>query len=94
MAVKTKAELLEAIRGVVGESTDDSALAIIEDVSDSIDSLEANSGTDWKTKYEQNDAAWRQRYKDRFFAASDSVVDADDPDDERPLTFEALFKEE
>jgi hypothetical protein len=94
MAVKTKAELLEAIRRVVGESTDDSALAIIEDVSDSIDSLEANSGADWKAKYEQNDAAWRQKYKDRFFAASDPDDDAGDSDDEHPLTFEALFKEE
>lgn len=93
MAVKTKAELLEAIRGVVGESTDDSALSIIEDVSDSFDSLEAESGTDWKQKYEQNDATWRQKYRDRFFSAA-SDEDEDDDDNERPLTFESLFKEE
>lgn len=94
MAVKTKAELLEAIRGVVGESTDDSALAIIEDVSDSFDSLEAESGADWKQKYEQNDATWRQKYRDRFFSAASDEDEDEDDDNERPLTFESLFKEE
>lgn len=94
MAVKTKAELLEAIRGVVGESTDDSALAIIEDVSDSFDSLEAESGTDWKQKYEQNDATWRQKYRDRFFSAASDEDEEDGYGNERPLTFESLFKEE
>lgn len=94
MAVKTKAELLEAIRGVVGESTDDSALSIIEDVSDSFDSLEAESGTDWKQKYEQNDATWRQKYRDRFFSAASDEDEDDDDYNERPLTFESLFKEE
>ena len=72
MAVQNKETLLEKLKDKIGEDTSDQAIALIEDVSDTIDDMNnrlTESG-DWKTKYEENDAAWQQKYKDRFFNSS------------------------
>lgn len=69
-----KGELLERLRAFIGDRTDDDALAIIEDVNDSI--VEPVDGEDWEQRYKENDAAWRERYKARFFDAIDEAVEA------------------
>lgn len=97
MAVKSKAEILELIKARVGDDTSDEALAIIEDVTDTLDDYEAriaDSG-DWKARYEQNDAEWRQKYKDRFFQpAADPDPEPEPEEVEEKTTFEDLFEEE
>lgn len=68
MAIRTRDELLNSVRGLLGDRTDDEALAALEDFTDTVGDYErrvAESG-DWKRKYDENDAAWRQRYRDRF----------------------------
>lgn len=93
MAIKSIDEIMGAIRARVGDDTSDEAIALVEDVSDTLNSL--STGEDWKKKYEDNDAEWRKKYRDRFFNP-DKPVDIDpepDPEPER-LTFEKLFKEE
>ena len=96
MAILTKEQLMESIRNRVGEDTSDEALASIENVNDTIESMTTDKNTDWKTKYEENDAAWRQKYKDRFFNSSSEDKDDDFEEEEKkePMTYEALFKEE
>ena len=97
MAVKSKAEILELIKSIVGDDTSDEALAIIEDVTDTLDDYEtriADSG-DWKARYEQNDAEWRKKYKERFFAPTEEPEEIDEPEEvEEKRTFEDLFKTE
>lgn len=96
MAVRTKEELLDTVKSRLGEDAGDDALAFIEDLTDTIDSLEAltKDATNWKQKYEDNDQEWRKKYRDRFFSATDEKDDSD-VDDQPPkkLTFEDLFKE-
>ena len=96
MSILTKEQLMESIRARVGDDTSDDALAFIENVNDTIEDFATNKNIDWKTKYEENDAAWRQKYKDRFFntPAEDEDDEPDVDNNEKPLTFEALFKEE
>ena len=67
--IKTKEEILTSIKAKLGEDTSDEALAIIEDVSDTLDDLTAKTTdtTDWKAKFEENDKAWRTKYSERFF---------------------------
>ena len=67
--VRTKEEILEHIKSKIGDSVDDKDLAMLEDISDTIDDLNSrvNEAGDWKTKYEENDKAWKQKYRDRFF---------------------------
>lgn len=96
MAILTKEQLMESIKNRVGEDTSDEALSFIENVNDTIESMTTDKNTDWKAKYEENDAAWRQKYKDRFFNTSseDEEDDYEEEEKKKPMTYEALFKEE
>ena len=100
MAVRTRDEILESLRARIGDSTDDETLAFIEDVTDTLSDYETrvSDSTNWRERYETNDAEWRQRYRDRFFGNPESeVVETDnvvETETERPMTFEDLFKEE
>lgn len=95
MAVKTTQELIDALKSSFGESPDDTQLALLEDVSDTFTDLNERSGEDWKTKYEENDKAWRKRYTDRFSGNADTEQDQDDDEPEpKLLTYESLFKTE
>ena len=100
--VRTKEEILNDIKGIIGESTDDTTIILLEDISDTFDDLEskATDTEDWKTKYEENDAEWRRKYTDRFFSAAPEDEETPDPDpadpgeDHTPMNFEDLFTEE
>lgn len=96
--VKTKEEILNSIKDILKDDTSDSALSLIEDLSDTLDNITASDETDWKTKYEENDAQWRQRYRDRFFSKpAQEEDDSDEPEPEEtnePKTFSDLFKGE
>jgi hypothetical protein len=95
MAVRTTQEIIDALKESFGESPDDTQLAMLEDVSDTFADLTEKSGEDWKTKYEENDKAWRKRYTDRFSGKADPVQDSDvDEPEPKPLTYESLFKTE
>lgn len=102
MAIRTNTELLEAIRERLGDDHTDEALALLEDIKDTMDNKDVLSaeGSLWKTKYEENDTAWRKKYHDRFFAPADNADDEDftpkkgqDGEGAEVLTFEKLFKE-
>lgn len=96
MAVRTTQEIIDALKSYFGESPDDTQLAMLEDVSDTFTDLNERSGEDWKTKYAENDKAWRKRYTDRFSGKADSEPEPteDDSDSPKPLTYESLFKTE
>lgn len=72
MAVRTRDEILAAIRTRLGDDTSDDVLTIIEDIDDTFTDYETRAGEDWKTKYEKLDAQWRKRYRDRFFQKADN----------------------
>ena len=96
MAVKTREEILEELRDRVGEQTDDKTIAFLEDVTDTLSDLEIKAkgdGTDWKSKYEENDSEWRKKYTERFYS-SDPNPDPNPPkpnDPVKPKTFAELF---
>lgn len=100
MAVLKKEELLNAIKEIVGDDTSDKTIAFIENVTDTIEDFETrtNDSEDWKTKYEQNDKAWREKYKDRFFGNKGDIKEdfeeKEEDEDETVKTFEDLFKTE
>lgn len=96
MAVKTREEILAEVKARVGEQTDDESIAFLEDVTDTLSDLETKAkgdGTDWKAKYEENDAEWRKKYTERFYS-SDPNPDHEPPkpdDAPKPKTFAELF---
>lgn len=94
MAVRTREELMEAIRGRVGDSDED--LAFIEDVTDTFSDLESRAAdqTEWKAKYEETEKEWRERYRARFFNEETPDPEPGDPDPEdhkTPTSYEELF---
>lgn len=96
MAVINKEEILEAIKTRVGEQTDDETISFLEDVSDTFTDLETRANSDgeyWKTKYEENDKSWRERYTNRFFSKEPEPEPKPDPEPEVKKTFSDLFKE-
>lgn len=99
MAVKTRDEILESFRTRLGENPDDESISFLEDVTDTLDDFEKRAngdGTDWKTKYEENDASWRKKYTERFFSGEPNPEPNPEPKpepDNTPRTFSDLFKE-
>lgn len=94
MAKLSKNELIEKVRKYVGDRTDDETIEIIEDISDSIDSSDAD---EWKQKFEENDKMWREKYISRFLEKKEDELDTptEHEDEEKEYnSFEDLFEEE
>lgn len=104
MAVLTKPEFFNAISDFIGDKSDDATIKFLDDMQDTYNALEKKvedaSGTDWQKKYEENDRAWRLRYKARWNNHYDGNPDEGNPDPERGaleraqhITIDDLFKE-
>ena len=102
--VRSKDEILASIRTRIGDDTSDEAIALVEDINDSFDDLSTRltEAGDWKTKYEENDKEWREKYTERFFTPSDdnpidkvvSETIKEVPDETRVYKYEDLFTTE
>ena len=99
MSVKTREEILESFKTRLGENPDDESISFLEDFTDTLDDFEKRAkgdGTDWKSKYEENDANWRKKYTERFFSNEPEPEPKPEPKpepDDTPRTFSDLFKE-
>lgn len=102
MAVKTKDEIISmfSIR-FSGESASDDDISFLEDITDTLNAMEENAkaNTEWKTKYKENDEAWRKRYTERFLGKPVNELEETFPADpeeiqDKPLKFEDLFTKE
>lgn len=92
MAVKTVDEIMAKVRERIGEDDSDEAIEFIEDISDTLESF--SNGEDWKTKYEENDKKWREKYRDRFFTSKEEVEEdeIEEPEEKEKKKFEDLFE--
>lgn len=93
MAIRSKEEILEAIKTHLGDDVSDGALNLMTDVADTFANFEANSNENWKNKYENNDKEWRRKYRDAFFSEKPAPIEDDEDDSEtvKPKRFEDLF---
>ena len=92
--------LLEELRNVIGDRTDDDALALIERVSElesqSIDDLK-NKITELEDQKRQLDEDWRKRYRDRFYEGEEKdeeqiEEEAGDEDESESIKIDDLFE--
>lgn len=99
MAVRTREEILEAIRSRIGEDTSDESISLLEDITDTMEDYETRVAdkTDWKNKYDELDATWRRKYIERFSGKSGEDIKNEQEeqikDDSEPRTFDELFTE-
>lgn len=94
MAKLSKDELIEKVKKYVGDRTDDETIEIIEDLSDSLDSSDAD---EWRQKFEENDKMWRDKYISRFLEKKEDEPDTPTEHEEEEKeynSFEDLFEEE
>lgn len=97
MAVKTREEILESLRGRFGDEPTDDDIAMLEDITDTFTDFEekTSDATNWKNKYEENDKAWKKKYSDRFFSkdggGNDNPCYSDESEDKPMKTFDDLF---
>lgn len=97
MAVKTREEILESLRGRFGDDPTDDDIAMLEDITDTFTDFEekTSDAINWKNKYEENDKAWKKKYSDRFFSkdgdGNDKPGDPDEPEDKPMKSFDDLF---
>ena len=109
MAVLGKEDFFSKLKTLIGDNDDDNSLSLIEDFTDTYESLTNNTNNnenweqkfkDMETKFNENDKAWRKKYKDRFFSNSNDNYGTNtnngdtgeeiDPDD---IKIDDLFKE-
>lgn len=99
MAVRTREEILEAIRSSIGEDTSDESISLLEDITDTMEDYETRVAdkTDWKNKYDELDATWRRKYIERFSGKTGEDIKNEQEeqikDDSEPRTFDELFTE-
>lgn len=96
MSIRTKEEILNAIKTKFSDDTSDETLSFIEDVSDTLEDFDKKvkgDGKDWKAEAEKIDAAWREKYKARFFSGSKEDDEEEEPEEKKSYKFEDLFKE-
>lgn len=99
MAVVEKESIMTRLNELIGDRTDDEAISIVEDVSDTIDSA---SGSGMITEEEadrrvaEKEAEWRKKYKERFFSGGTDEEGKKTPENkepEAPEKYEDLFEE-
>lgn len=101
MAIKTKEEILSAVRDKFPDDASDEVISLIEDISDTYTDLETKAkgdGVDWKAKAQEIDEDWRKKYRDRFFSGKKDDEDEVESDEENPdlkkYNYEDLFTKE
>lgn len=97
--IRTRDEILAEINERFSGDETDEVISFIEDVTDTLDDLTAKAAdsTNWEEKYNQLDADWRKRYKERFFTGEDQPEDKEEFEEdekEEKTTYEDLFKED
>ena len=88
--IRSIEEMLDIVRQRIGDSTEDSDIAFIEDISDTLNA--GNSEEVEKLKSENEEL--RKKYRDRFFEKK--VEEPEEPEEHEEsakMTFEDLFKE-
>lgn len=85
--VRSLKEIMDALDKVLGDNISDDALALIEDVNDTIiagnrdsDAYDEN-GKLWRDRYAEDMTAMKERFKKRFFSgAANSTVEVEEDD--------------
>lgn len=106
--VKTKDEILAAIAAITNNDTSDAAIALLEDVTDTLEAaasgLEAAARLteaeaaynemiqDWEQRYNVLDNEWREKYRARFYDAAHVEDEQEAAPEKEDITIDDLFE--
>lgn len=100
MAVLSRDDFFNRLNDYVGADNRDETISFVEDMTDTYNDLERrNTDENWEQRYRELDAAWRDRYKRRFFSGDTAsiqseIISEDETDSAEEITIDDLFKEE
>lgn len=101
MAVLTKEEFFERLKGRIGDDSSDETISFLEDMTDTYNDFETRlkgDGVDWEAKYRELDESWKKRYRHRFFTGESAPMTTDEEETQeyRPeeVSIEDLFVKE
>lgn len=96
MSVVSKEDLIKRFAEKFTGDTSDEVIQLTEDLTDTLEDFVARveDKEDWKAKFEENDANWRKKYKDRFLEPSvnEEEIHKQDEDENTNVTFNDLFE--
>lgn len=96
MSVVSKEDLIKRFAEKFTGDSSDEVIQLTEDLTDTLEDFIARveDKEDWKAKFEENDANWRKKYKDRFLEPSDNEekIHEQDEDENTNVTFNDLFE--
>lgn len=79
MAKRAKQEIIDAVKAVIGDRTDDQVISLLEDIADSY----PDDSVDWQKKLDDLDKEWRGRYMERFNAPINAEGSASNGEDNK-----------
>ena len=100
MSVLSRDEFFNRINDYIGTNSDDAAIQLVEDLTDTYNDLEKrNTEENWEQRYKDLDASWRERYKKRFFSGDTAAIqgeyrmDDEETADAEDITIDELLEE-
>ena len=89
--VRSVEEIMDIVRQRIGDSTEDSDISFIEDISDTLNAGNLEEVERLKSENEE----LRKKYRDRFFEKKEVKEEETEKEEEaEKTTFEDLFKED
>ena len=93
--IKTKEELINQFKDLIGERTDDGVLMFLEDLADSVNEDSANEIESLQNQIRELEESWRKKYIERFSntdPGTDPETDPGTDPETDPETFEDVIQ--
>lgn len=75
MAVLSRDDFFSAVQQIVGTDTSETAIAFIENMTDTYNALANNdNNAEWEQRYNDLNKQWAEKYKHRFFSGDTSQI--------------------
>lgn len=94
MAVKTSEEIVEKVKDIVGDRTDDAVIELLEDITDSISNDKGFTQEDIDNAVLDTEKKWREKYIARFSGKVKEEEDEDEEEEEDIPSLDDLLKED
>ncbi len=93
MAVKKAEEIIEEVKEVIGERTDDTVIELLEDITDSVNADTGFTQEDIDRAIYETEKKWREKYIARFSGKVKEEEEEEEEEEDIP-SLDDLLKED
>lgn len=98
MGVLNRDNFMNAVNNLLGDRTDEEALNLVGDITDTFNDMEKNAGEDMipRSELDRANKEWAEKYKQRFFDPpsvdnKDKDKEQENKNENKKLTYDNLF---